>query len=47
MDKMIENMTENHVEIKKEECVESSTLDDEMCCICNKLFYSEEDLDKH
>ena len=47
MDKMIEHMTEKHVEIKKEEYVESSTLAAEMCCICNKLFYSEEDLDKH
>ena len=47
MDKMIEHLTENHDEIKIEEYVESSTLVVEMWCICNKIFYSEEDLEKH
>ena len=47
MEKMIEHMTENHKDIKKEEYVESSELSVEICYVCHKLFYSQEDLVKH
>ena len=40
-------MTEDHVDIKKEEYVESRTLAVDICHICKKVFYSEEDLDQH
>ena len=46
MDKMIEHMTDNHDEVKTEEYVETCILAVESCYICNKMFYSEGDLDK-
>ena len=44
---MIEHMTENHDEVKKEEYVDTCTLAIERCYICNTIFCSEDDLDKH
>ena len=40
-------MTADHEEIKKECSVESVIIAFECCCICKKVFYSKEDLEKH
>jgi hypothetical protein len=46
-DTMIEHMTENHDDIGKEFYVHTGTLAFAGCCICKKMFYNTEDLDKH
>ena len=43
---MIEHMTEDHIDIKKEEYMESRKLAVELAN-CKKVFYSEEDLEQH
>ena len=45
--KMITHMPEDHVDIKKEEYVESRTFAVDICHICKKVLYSEDDLDQH
>ena len=47
MEKFKEHMTADHEEIKKEFYVESGCIAVESCCICKKVFYSTEDLEKH
>ena len=47
MEKIKEHMTADHEEIKKEFYVESGCIAVESCCICKKVFYSTEDLEKH
>ena len=45
--KIEEHMTDNHNEIEKEYYVESDMIAVEICFICDKVFYSKEDLDNH
>ena len=45
--KIEEHMTNNHSEIEKEYYVESGEIAVEICFICDKVFYSKEDLDNH
>ena len=40
-------MTKNHDDIKKECHAYSETLFVAICCVCKKIFYNTEDLDKH
>ena len=47
MDKITEDMTVNHGEVKKKVWAESSMLAVEQCFICQKIFHSKEDLDNH
>ena len=46
-DTIEEHMTNNHSEIEKEYYVESGEIAVEICFICDKVFYSKEDLDNH
>ena len=46
-DTIEEHMTNNHSEIDKEYYVESGKIAVEICFICDKVFYSKEDLDNH
>ena len=41
------HMSVNHTEVKKKYFDESGDLDVEDCGICKKIFYSEEELEKH
>ena len=45
--KIEKHMTNNHSEIEKEYYVESGEIAVEICFICDKVFYSKEDLDNH
>ena len=46
-DKLIEHMTKNHDDIKKEYYVHFGTLAVASCCICKNMLYNTEYLDKH
>ena len=43
----IRHMTDNHDDVEKESYVESGMKAVGICYICNIVFYSQEDLDKH
>ena len=45
--KIEQHMTDNHSEIEKEYYVASDMIAVEICFICDKVFYSKEDLDNH
>ena len=47
MEELKEHMTDEHEEIRKESYVESGVIAVESCCICQTVFYSREDLEKH
>ena len=47
MEEIKEHMTAEHEEIRKESYVESGVIAVESFCICQKVFCSREELEKH
>ena len=45
--KIEQHTTDNHSEIEKEYYIEQDMIAVEICFICDKVFYSKEDLDNH